>query len=117
MRLASPIQVIDYFHGVINGLAMAQMDDEDERDILAYNMIALEYPGMVATRMQHLQRLWRRAQEAVPLARRQVRRLSELQLRTRRQVRRPSDLQLRRSPLCARSRNTFLYGDQEPKSQ
>ena len=73
MRLASPIQVIDYFHGVINGLAMAQMADEDEHDILAYNMIALEYPGMVATRIQHLQRRWKRAQQAVLLAPRQLR--------------------------------------------
>ena len=68
MKLSSPIQEIDYIHSLWNGYAVAQTAGEDEHDIFAYDMIALKPPGVVATRIQNLQRRWRRFQHRRILA-------------------------------------------------
>jgi hypothetical protein len=58
---------LDYFHGLINGVPMGQME-EDEADVSATEMINMSQ-GFTALRITNLQRRWRCA-KAMMLARR-----------------------------------------------
>ena len=52
----NPIQEIDYFHGLIADVPMAQMVDDS--DILASDMIGLQN-GFTAIRIRNFQRRWK----------------------------------------------------------
>ena len=58
------VRKVDYFHGLIDGVAICQMRDNEE-DIFATEMINIS-KGYTAVRIIHLQRRWRRRRSIAP---------------------------------------------------
>jgi len=56
-ELGSPMQQIDYFHGIVNGYPMAQMCDDNETDVPAHDMVSQR--GCFAKTVVSIQRLCR----------------------------------------------------------
>ena len=52
------VRKVDYFHGLIDGVAICQMSDNEE-DVFATEMINIS-KGYTAVQIIHLQRRWRR---------------------------------------------------------